>query len=205
MGFNENEHPRDKDGKFTDGTGEGSAAKIRRVEKKHFPHLTGDGDGGKMGADEKTISGATSGAINPNSEAGNKKAEKLYDAIRKSLEDVGQITSNLKLVAPNMNVSREDVDRIKHYLFLDTHELADGNRTFDPDADIADSWRRLSGGARGVLPHDVTMIRHELLEMRLVDGGMSQEEAHIEAQKKYNYRKECAEYHGQAHKRKMRG
>ena len=51
MSFNENEHPRDKDGKFTDGAGEGSAAKIRRVEKKHFPHLphlTSDGDGGKI-------------------------------------------------------------------------------------------------------------------------------------------------------------
>ena len=155
--------------------------------------------------EENVISGATSGAINPSSETGNEKAEKLYDVIRKSSEDVGQITSNLESVAPDMNVSREDVDRIKHYLFLDTHELSDGNRTFDPDTDIADSWRRLAGGAREVLPHDITMIRHELFEMSLVDSGMSQEEAHKIAQQKYNYRKECAEYHGQAHKRKMRG
>ena len=37
MSFNENEHPRDEDGKFTDGAGEGSAAKIRRAEEKAFP------------------------------------------------------------------------------------------------------------------------------------------------------------------------
>ncbi len=48
MNFNENEHPRDKDGKFTDGAGEGSAAKIRRVEKKHFPHLTEGGESGTI-------------------------------------------------------------------------------------------------------------------------------------------------------------
>lgn len=48
MEFREEDHPRDGDGKFTDGTGEGSAAKIGRVEKKHFPHLTGSGESGKI-------------------------------------------------------------------------------------------------------------------------------------------------------------
>lgn len=41
MAWSENEHPRDKDGKFTDGSQESSADRIKRIREKHFPHLTG--------------------------------------------------------------------------------------------------------------------------------------------------------------------
>lgn len=40
MAWSENEHPRDKDGKFTDGSQQSSADRIKRIREKHFPHLT---------------------------------------------------------------------------------------------------------------------------------------------------------------------
>lgn len=43
--FNENDHPRDKDGKFTDGSQESSADRINRIQEKHFPHLTEEREG----------------------------------------------------------------------------------------------------------------------------------------------------------------
>ena len=76
------------------------------------------------------------------------------------------------------------------------------HRLFAPDADIADSWIRLKNGCPQ--PHDITMIRHELYEMELVERGLSQDDAHRLAQEKYDYAKECGDYHGKAHKRKMR-
>ena len=39
MAWNESEHPRDKDGKFTNGAPESSEARRRRIREKYFPHL----------------------------------------------------------------------------------------------------------------------------------------------------------------------
>ena len=40
MTFREEGHPRDENGRFTDGKAESSAERLRRVWEKHFPHLT---------------------------------------------------------------------------------------------------------------------------------------------------------------------
>ena len=39
MSFDESKHPRDAEGKFTDGAEESSAARLKRIEEKYFPHL----------------------------------------------------------------------------------------------------------------------------------------------------------------------
>ena len=195
MAWNESEHPRDKDGKFTNGAPESSEARLRRIREKYFPHLTEE-------RKDVIISGAVSGAIDPDSDKGKKKAKALYGQIRNATADVSSIVATLRLKAPELNAVYEDIERIKRYLFLDEHDLRDGRRRFDPEADIADSWIRLKNGRPQ--PHDITMIRHELYEMELVERGLSQDNAHKLAQEKYNYKKECDEYHGQAHKRKMR-
>ena len=45
MAWSENEHPRDKEGKFTDGSQQSSADRIKRIREKHFPHLTEEREG----------------------------------------------------------------------------------------------------------------------------------------------------------------
>lgn len=51
-------------------------------------------------------------------------------------------------------------------------------------------------------PHDITMIKHELMERDLMEQGMSQEEAHKITSKKYNYDKEASEFYGKIEKYK---
>lgn len=50
--------------------------------------------------------------------------------------------------------------------------------------------------------HDLTLIKHEIFEKELISKGLSQEEAHKIASKKYNYRKESSEYYAKIKKRK---
>ena len=185
--FNESEHPRDKDGKFADGKKQGLTKGENSVK------ISGGTSGGTSGA-----------TVDPNSKKGEEKAIALYDEIRSSDTDVEAIVTTVQTVASDLGASDADIQRIKEYLFLDSHELFDGFRRFDPDADIADSWLRLAAGTKHVLPHDITLIRHEIEEMKCIDSGMTQAEAHKLAQRKYNYKKECREYHGKAGKRKER-
>ena len=151
------------------------------------------------------ISGAQSGVINPASKRGERKADALYEQIRKSDTDIASITLTIKELAPDLSITFENIKSIKKHLFFEEHDLIGGIRRFDPDADMADSWIRLKNGVKSALPHDMTMIRHELCEMQLVAQGIPREKAHEIAESKYNYGKECLEYHGQTHKRKMRG
>ena len=187
MAFKESEHPRDKDGKFTDGSGQ------NLTKGKNHVKISGGTSGGTSGA-----------TVDPNSKKGEEKAIALYDEIRASDADVAAIATTVQTVASDLGASGVDIQRIKEYLFLDSHQLFDGFRPFDPDADIADSWLRLAAGAKHVKPHDITLIRHEILEMQYVDSGMTQEKAHELAQKKYNYKQECMDYHGDCKKRKER-
>ena len=55
-------------------------------------------------------------------------------------------------------------------------------RRFDSDYMIAQSWQRLIDGQK-ILPHDLTLLRHEELESALVRSGQSQLDAHIAASK----------------------
>ena len=48
MSFKESEHPRDADGKFTDGTSKGKEKSLEEIAREIFPHLTKDKDGDKI-------------------------------------------------------------------------------------------------------------------------------------------------------------
>ena len=151
------------------------------------------------------ISGGISGAtIDPNSPKGEEKAVRLYDRIRDSDEDVLSITRTLAIVHKDLGVSVGDIQKIKEYLFYDSHQMSDGFHPFIPEPDIPDSWLRLTAGASQIKPHDITLIRYEILEMRYVDSGMTQAEAHELASPKYDYDEECRKYHGKVGKHKER-
>lgn len=141
------------------------------------------------------ISGGISGAISDtNSPEARKFAETEYGSIRKRKVDV-------KRIAKNTGYSEKQIKEIKKYLFVDKHDLGDGEtRRFDPSFEIAQSWNRLMRG--NAENHDLTLIKHEIFEKELISKGLSQEEAHKIASKKYNYRKESSEYYAKIKKRK---
>lgn len=142
-----------------------------------------------------TISGRISGALNPNSKAANEHAVKQYAAIRKRKTDASKI-------AQNTGYSKEFIQEIKDYLFVDEHVLAGKTKRFDPSFEIAQSWERLFQNK--IEPHDLTLLKHEELERRLVFEGYSQDDAHRIASEKHNYPKEADEYYALLEKRKKR-
>ena len=151
----------------------------------HVPVKDGVAVGGPIKG--KRISGAISGALNPNSKAAMEHAERYYEAVRKRRGDVASISRNT-------GIPRKVISKIRRYVFVDEHDLDGGRKRFDPSYEMAESWRRLVEG-KHILPHDITLLKHERMEMRLVEKGMPQREAHTIASKKYNYGRESEEYY----------
>ena len=104
------------------------------------------------------------------------------------------MTTDVLKIAKNTNYTEEEIQKIKNYLFVEEHDLGDsGVKRFDPDYMIAESWKRLMEGKPEL--HDLTLIRHEIMEKELMEQGMTQDEAHTLATAKYNYDKEANEYY----------
>lgn len=139
-------------------------------------------------------SGAVSGARNPNGQKAKKHAEKYYGLVRSMKNDVSKIANVTEF-------SEDEIWTVKKFIFYDKHDLGgEMPERFEPDYMMSESWRRLIAGKP--LPHDITMIKHEILEKNLMDNGYSQHDAHILASKKYNYAKEADEFYGKIKKYK---
>ena len=129
----------------------------------------------------KNISGGISGAIsNPLSPEALLHAHKYYEEIRHRKDDVYKI-------AEFTGYTPEQVLKVKNFLFVETHILSKGIQRFDPCFEIAETWQRLADMHDYVQPHDKLLIPHELLEMDLINKGLSQDEAHEITSRKYNY------------------
>lgn len=117
-------------------------------------------------------------------------AELYYKEIRK-------FTTDVKKISDNTGFSYEQILLVKNYLFMDKHVLEKGKepRFFDACFEIAESWQRLAGFSSEILPHDITLIKHELMEMELIGKGYSQEDAHKMTNKLYNYTEESDSYY----------
>lgn len=127
------------------------------------------------------------GAITePLSKRAQKHADLYYEEIRKR-------TSDVQAIARNTGYTVEDISKIKTYLFYEPHNLAGVYKCFDPSFEIATSWQRLIDNK--ILPHDLTLLKHELMEMNLVNNGMSQDSAHHYTENIYNYGKESNDYY----------
>lgn len=163
---------------------------LKRVYAQEKVYLTRKN--GKIDLSEVKISGA----LDPNSKRANKHAEQYYESVRKMKTDY-------KKIAMNTGLDVKEIKRIKDYLFINEHELLTGKKRFDPDYMIAESWRRLIEG-KNIQPHDLTLVKHEKLEHELMLSGMLQDEAHIKASEKFNYKKESEEYYAKINKRKKR-
>ena len=120
---------------------------------------------------------------------------KYYEAVRRMRTDVARIASHTRY-------SERVISEIKEYVFLQEHDFGDGVRgRFAPSFEMAQSWQRLIEG-KHVKAHDLTLLRHEILERRLVLEGKTQAEAHKEASKRYNYAKEARAYYDQIDRHK---
>lgn len=126
--------------------------------------------------------------LNPDTWEAMLEAEKKYEDIRKNTEDVEKISIHT-------GYGYDDILKIKKYLFLDKHQLGDNRYDrFDADYAIAESWKRLTEG-KSIQRHDLVLLRHEILEKQLMDVGLSQDEAHREASRQFDYNKEVKRYY----------
>ena len=138
------------------------------------------------------VSGAVSGARNPFGEKAKEHAKKYYGLVRSMKTDVSKIAN-----ATGMSVN--DIQMVKNFIFLEKHDLGGKElEYFEPDYMMAESWQRLIEGK--FEKHDITMLNHEILEKKLMEEGLSQEDAHLKASQEYNYSKEAGEYYAKIKK-----
>lgn len=116
-------------------------------------------------------------------------AIKYYESVRRSKKN-----NIVKTIANNTGISEKSINKVYDHVFIKEHELYGGKRRFDPDYDMAESFRRLREG-KNIQEHDLIMLKHERLEYELMNKKhMSYQEAHRLAEKKYNYQKALKEF-----------
>ena len=128
------------------------------------------------------------GALNPDTQRAQEHAERYYQSVRK-------MTTDVKRIAQNTGYPESEIARIKNFIFVDTHDLGDGRISrFDASFEMAESWQRLIDG-KNIQPHDLTLLKHEIMEKDLMEQGYTQDEAHIITSRQYNYTKEAYRFH----------
>lgn len=138
---------------------------------------------------EILTTGGISGAItNPYSDEALDHALLYYEEIRNFSTDVLKISQNT-------DFSYDQILMVKNYLFIYKHNINGELRLFDACFQIAESWKRLAFDKKNIRPHDILLLKHELMEIGLVKEGLSQQEAHNMSSKLYNYAKASDEYY----------
>ena len=106
-------------------------------------------------------------------------------------------------MAKNTGLPESLIQKIKDFVFLEEHDLGGPvPERFAPSFAMAQSWQRLINGKPE--PHDITLLLHEQMERELMETGLTQDEAHIETSKIYNYAKESDDYYAALKEHKNR-
>lgn len=155
---------------------EEARAKEREVLEQRAERLTNGGESGIINTE------AISGALNPYSKEADDHAKRYYESVRHMKTDTQKISTAT-------GISQDKIDKIKDHVFVKEHELLDGKHRFAPSYDMAQSWQRLINGS--FEDKDIVLLKHEYAELRYMEKGLTQNEAHIKASKKYNYAKYC--------------
>ena len=119
----------------------------------------------------------------------NQHAERYYEEIRnrKSSYVVDRL-------AKNAGLSKGTAQDIYEHVFIKEHMLDGAYKRFDPDYDMAESFRRILEG-KNIKPHDIVMLKHEELEQNLMKRyNMIYDEAHEKANQSYNYSEALKEF-----------
>ena len=161
-------HNHDGKGRFCSG-----GSSVRNITLKPLD---------KGGRSSIMNTGAISGALNPYSKEAEKHAVQYYESVRHMKTDTQKISAAT-------GISRDKIDKIKNHVFITEHDLLTEHKRFDPSYDMAQSWQRLINGDFN--EQDIVLLKHEYAELRYMEKGYSQDEAHILASKKYNYAKYC--------------
>lgn len=135
----------------------------------------------------------TCGGLNPNSYEAFDYAEREYKHIRSMSRDC-------IYVSRNTGIPFEVASLIKGYIFENQHFLSKVGLygRFDSDFAMAQSWVRLSNRTsnKHIQPHDILLLQHEWLEIQFIlNHKLSQEEAHEEASKVYDYQAASISYY----------
>ena len=105
------------------------------------------------------------------------------------------MTTDVERISANTGYPTDVIQRIKDFIFMDIHDLGGGRISrFDASFEMAQSWQRLIEG-KNIQPHDLTLLRHEIMEKQLMDSGYTQDEAHTLTSQIYNYAKEAYKFH----------
>lgn len=132
---------------------------------------------------KEAISGALTDKNDPLYEKRGRHAESYYKSIRNSKK-----ADIVKVIAKNTGISEANLSKVYDHVFINEYMLYEGRRRFDPDYDMAESFRRLREG-KNIQEHDLILLQHERLEYGLMNKlGLSYEEAHKLAESKHNYR-----------------
>lgn len=180
-----------------------SAAKIKQWQEKlkDFTRQTGLKRQNAREQIAKTASnglksvksgGTINGGLERFSSEADNHAKRYYAAVRK-------MTTDCERISKNTGYTKDEIQAVKKFVFMDEHDLGDGIRRFDPSYEMAQSWQRLIDGS-DIKRHDLTLLKHEMMEKRLMDTGLSQDEAHIITSKTYNYQKEADEFYAAVRK-----
>lgn len=138
---------------------------------------------------ESGAKGALTDKNDPNGERREKHAETFYSSIRN-----GDKGSFVNRVAKNTGMPEAGISKVFDHVFLNEYELGGGRKRFDPDYDMAETFRRLREG-KDIQPHDIILLKHERLEYELMKKtGRSYGEAHRLAASKYDYASELAKF-----------
>jgi len=132
-------------------------------------------------------SGAISGAYNsindPDGAKRDAHADQFYSSWRNSKKE-----PIVSAIAKNAEADVDSVSKMFDHLIVNKYNLEKGYTHFDPDYDIAESLQRLREG-KNIQEHDLILIGHESLEYDLMNKyGLSYEEAHLIANKSFNYK-----------------
>lgn len=131
---------------------------------------------------ESGAKGALTDKNDPNGERREKHAELFYAAIRN-----GDKGSFVKKVAENTGMPEAGISKVFDHVFLNEYELGGGRKRFDPDYDMAETFRRLREG-KDIQPHDILLLKHERLEYELMKRtGRPYREAHALSASKFDY------------------
>ncbi|MER0123452.1 hypothetical protein ABPH35_07115 [Streptococcus sp. ZJ93] len=88
-------------------------------------------------------SGAVHGAWNdqndPYSKERDKHAAMFYEAVRNRDTEI-----EIARIAKNTGFRQSDIYKIYQHIFINEYDLEGGIKRFDPNYDMAESWRRLS-------------------------------------------------------------
>lgn len=133
------------------------------------------------------------GALNNNNDPlfirRNEHAERYYEEIRNRKPQYV-----INRLAKNADISKVVAKDVYEHVFVNKHMLGDQWKRFDPDYDMAESFRRLLEG-KDIQSHDIVMIKHEGLELTLMKQyNMTYEEAHETANRSYNYSEALKEF-----------